>query len=613
MTPDATRNKSNTEATAPHAGMHIPSDVLLRAAVVLAVVTAFGELLVRLADLEYRHTPVGAGPSIVWMAPLMNLVWFAGGALLVITGRRVIPRIMTPALSLALLTMPAFISAVWLIPRVHKEAILLLAIGLAIQTGRILATRTERLTRLTRRAFVPAVTGTLILIVAFTGWLRVRESRAMAALPDAEAGMPNVLLLILDTVRSYNLSAYGYARPTTPMLERVARTSVQFDRAFAPSSWTMPSHATLFTARWPYELRTGPRRPLPSGSPTLAELLKNAGMATGGFTANFEYLNWEYGLARGFTHFEDYPVDLGMFFTSTSIGRMLMEYNTFRKPLGFYGSPKSKTARTVNDQFLEWVDELDPDRPFFAFLNYFDAHHPYSPPEPYLTRFGPHGAIRWRGQELKFEELSEADIARKLNQYDGALAYLDAEIERLLAALEARGELDSTIVVIASDHGEHWGDHDRLSHGNSMYRQLLQVPLIIAVPEGLPPGSRVSTSISLRDLPATILDAAGVQSPAEFPGRSLIPIARGDSSAPRSPVFSEGAPFGAIGARSLIDDGLHYIRLLDGSEELYDLERDSLEVQNLSGNPAYTSVLHSLRADMDAIVGDSRQPDAPPK
>lgn len=577
------------------------------------MVTAFGELLVRLADLSYRHTPLGAGPSIVWMAPLMNLVWFAGAALLVIIGRRVIPRIMTPALSLALLMMPAFISAVWLIPRVHKEAILLLALGLAIQTGRILATRTERLTRLTRRAFLPSVIGTLILIVAVTGWLRIRESRAMAALPDAEEGMPNVLLLILDTVRSYNLSAYGYARPTTPSLQRVARTGVQFDRAFAPSSWTMPSHATLFTAHWPYELNTGPRRPLPSGHPTLAEVLNDAGMATGGFTANFEYLNWEYGLTRGFTHFEDYPADLAMFFTSTSIGRMLMEYNTFRKPLGFYGSPKSKSARTVNDQFLEWVDELDPDRPFFAFLNYFDAHHPYSPPEPYLTRFGPHGTIRWRGQELIFDELSEEEISRKLNQYDGGIAYLDAEIERLLGALEARGRLDSTIIVIASDHGEHWGDHDRLSHGNSMYRQLLQVPLIIAAPERLPSGSRVSTSVSLRDLPATILEAVGVQSPAQFPGTSLLPIVRGDSSAPRSPIFSEGAPFGAIGARSLIGDGLHYIRFLDGSEELYDLEHDSLEVRNLSGNPAYTSFLQSLRADMDAIVGDSRPPDVRPQ
>lgn len=613
MTPDATTNKTNLEPPPPRAGSIVPPAVLFRAAVVLAVVTAFGELLVRLADLKYRHTPLAAGPSIVWMAPLMNLVWFAGGALLVIIGRRVIPRITTPAHSLALLTMPAFISAAWLIPRVHKEAALLLAIGLAIQTGRILATRTGRLTRLTRSAFAPAVVGTLILIIAVTGWLRLRESRAMAALPDAEPGMPNVLLLILDTVRSYNLSTYGYARPTTPMLARLARTSVQFDRAFAPSSWTMPSHATLFTARWPYELRTGPRRPLSSGHPTLAELLNNAGMATGGFAANFEYLNWEYGLTRGFTHFEDYPHNLAMFFTSTSIGRMLMEYNTFRKPLGFYGSPKSKTARTVNEQFLEWVNGLDPDRPFFAFLNYFDAHHPYSPPEPYLTRFGPHGAIRWRGQELKFAELSKEEISRKVNQYDGGIAYLDAEIERLLVALDTRGELDNTIIVIASDHGEHWGDHDLLSHGNSMYRQLLQVPLIIAAPGKLPSGGHVSTSVSLRDLPATILDAAGVQSRSEFPGASLLPIARGDSSAPRSPIFSEGAPFGAIGARSLIDDGLHYIRRLDGSEELYDLEHDSLEVHNLSGNPTYTAVLHSLRADMDAIVGDSQSPDVQPQ
>jgi arylsulfatase A-like enzyme len=336
-------------------------------------------------------------------------------------------------------------------------------------------------------------------------------------------------------------------------------------------------------------------------------------MATGGFAANHSYLTWEHGLARGFTRFEGYPANLAMFFTSTAIGRMLMEYNTFRKPLGYFDSPKRKTARMVNDQFLDWVDGLDDERPFFAFLNYFDAHHPYLAPEPYLSKFGPNGAIRWRGRELEFDELSRAEIERKENQYDGGIAYVDAEIERLLASLRSRQELDNTILVITSDHGEHWGEHERLSHGNSMYRQLLQVPLLIVEPKAESPGTRVRSSVSLRDLPATILEVAGVPNEARFPGASLVPFLRGDTVSRRSPVFSEDAAFGMRGARSLIDDDLHYVRQVDRSEQLYDLETDSLEVTDLAKDPAYAAALDRLRAQMDAIVGVSPPPDLVPR
>jgi arylsulfatase A-like enzyme len=600
---------SQQTAPARNAAEHASPAPLVRLAVILAILMAFAEILVRLATLYFRRTPLGADADIVWMAPLMNLIWFGGGATLAIVGRKLLPRIVTPATSLALLTMPAFIIAVWLVPKIHKEAALLLGIGLAIQAGRMLARRSGMLSAIGRRALRPTLIGTAVVIVVVMGGQRVREARAVAALPDPAPGTPNVLLLILDTVRSYNTSAYGYERPTTPALARLAATGVQFDRAFAPASWTMPSHASIFTGQWPFALGTGPRRPLTPEHPTLAEALASAGLATGGFAANYSYLTWEHGLTRGFTRFDGYPANLPMFFTSTMIGRMLMEYNTFRKPLGYFDSPKRKTARMVSDEFLEWVDGLEDDRPFFGFLNYFDAHHPYLAPEPYLTQFGSHGAIRWRGQELVFKELSAAEIALKQNQYDGGIAYLDAEIERLLSALASRQALANTIIVITSDHGEHWGEHERLSHGNSMYRQLLQVPLLIVEPDRSSPGRRVRKSVSLRDLAATILALAGVPNDARLPGASLLPFARGDSTAARSPAFAEDALFGSIGARSLIDDSLHYIRQLDTSEQLFDLETDSIEVHDLAGDPRYAVALAGLRARMDSIVGTSRPPD----
>ena len=584
-----------------HAGSLLSAGVLLRLAVVLAVFIAAIEIVARLAELRVRQVPFGAGVHIAWMAPLMNLVWFSGAAALAIAGRRIAPRLVTPQATMTLLTMPAFITVAWLIPKVQQEAALLLAIGLSVQTGRLLARRSVSVSRLAHSVFLPVSAVALAAIVVMLGGARLRESRALAAVPPSPTGAPNVLLLILDTVRSYSVSGYGYARPTTPTIDSLARSGVRFDRAIVPASWTMPSHATMFTARWPFELRTGPRTPLGPKYPTIAEAMADAGWATGGFGANHSYLTWEHGLERGFARFEGYPANLAMFFTATAIGRTLMEYNTFRKPLGYFDSPMRKTAADVNDGLLDWLDDID-DRPFFAMLNYFDAHHPYLPPEPYLTKFGPHGALRWRGGELVFREFSADEIALKQNQYDGGIAYVDAEIARLLAALDARGQLDNTVVIVTSDHGEHWGEHQRLSHGRSLYRQELQVPLVMTGP-GIPAsGSTVPDVVSLRDLPATILDAGVVSNRSVFPGASLLALARGSDDVPRSPAFSEDAPFGQRGARSLIADGLHYIRLRNGTEELYDLESDSLELHNVAGAREHASALRILRARMDSLT-----------
>jgi arylsulfatase A-like enzyme len=581
----------------------IPAGTLARLAVVLAVTIAFVEIGVRLAYLHFRRTPFGAGPDIIWMAPTMNLLWFGGAATLAIAGHRLIPRLVTGSVAFGLLVMPAFLTATWLIPGLQLEAAFVLALGLAVQSGRVLARRRARLERLSRRSIVPAMLTSVVACAVVLGTLKVRETRAMTALPTASAGVRNVLLIILDTVRSFSLSAYGYDRQTSPTLAQLAESGIRFDRAFAPASWTLPTHASLFTARWPFEVRSGPRVPLGSNHPTLAEALRSAGVATGGFAANHFYTTWEHGLTRGFIRYDDYPVNLAMFFTATAIGRTLMEYNTLRKPLGYFDSPKRKTARTVSDQFLEWVDGLGT-RPFFAYLNYFDAHHPYLPPEPYLTKFGPHGVLRWIGHTPEFGELPMSEIPLKNNQYDGAIAYVDAELARMLRTLDERGLLENTVIMITADHGEHWGDHQRLAHANSLYRQVLQVPLLIVTPNG-PAGVRVTRPVSLRDVPATILDVAGVSNSVMLPGNSLMAMTDGDSTVTASPVFSEDAPFGMRGARSLIDEGLHYIRLKSGEEELYDIENDSLERHNLVANQSYTRTLVRLRARLDSIVGTS--------
>ncbi len=169
--------------------------------------------------------------------------------------------------------------------------------------------------RLVRRT-VPLLAGALLTIMLVTiGGRAWSEHRAAAALPPAPAGARNVLLIVWDTVRAGNLSLYGYERPTTPNLERLAGRGVRFDLAFSTSSWTLPAHASLFTGRWPHELGVDWKSPLRDDVPTLAEYLAAHGYDTAGFAANLDYCTRETGLARGFAHYEDFPIDLYDAFT----------------------------------------------------------------------------------------------------------------------------------------------------------------------------------------------------------------------------------------------------------------------------------------------------------
>ena len=177
---------------------------------------------------------------------------------------------------------------------------------------------------------------------------------------------------------------------------------------------------------------------------------------------------------------------------------------------------------------------------------------------------------------------------------------MDEQIGLLLNDLRERGQLDNTLLIVTSDHGEHLGDHDLMSHGNSFYRQLLQVPLIVRYPPRLPGDRSVRIPVSLRDVPATVLDVVGVPNRGRFPGVSILPLV-GDSTATASPVVSGSSLVRGTEAQSLIDAALHYIRNADGTEELFDLEHDSLEERSLASTPAGEAVLPALRARLDSI------------
>jgi arylsulfatase A-like enzyme len=272
-------------------------------------------------------------------------------------------------------------------------------------------------------------------------------------------------VLVADTLRADHLSSYGYSRPTTPRLDRLASEGWAFLDAYSSSSWTLPAHASLMTGRRMHEHHAGEqRRPyLDRQFATLAEVLGGAGYVSAGFVANTFWCGRNTGLDRGFVHYEDFYGSVGDALARTVLGRLLA-YEVLPR-FGLLDFPGRKRAADVNERMLDWIDGVG-DRPFFVFANYMDVHGPYLPPPGYEGRFGGKRPLR-RAAEIELGAVHggtivpEPEVLRAwMNRYDESLVYLDEQIGRLVDELARRGVLDKTIVVFTSDHGENWGEHN---------------------------------------------------------------------------------------------------------------------------------------------------------
>ena len=345
------------------------------------------------------------------------------------------------------------------------------------------------------------------------------------------------------------------------------------------------------------------------------------GYATAGFVGNLAYVSRNFGLNRGFEHYDDFPISLGQVVVSSSAGRHIAAITWLRELLGFHDLLNRRSAADLNRALLDWLDRPSR-RPFFAFVNYFDAHEPYLPPpelarafgarpterpvEQWITPFlGLHGEVRagW--------ELSEERLANGRASYEAAIAALDRQIGSLLRELERRGELERTIVIITSDHGEQHGEHGLLGHVNSVYMPLLHVPLVIVHPSSVPGGVRVDAEVTLADLPATILDLTDVagRSPdgeSLFPGNSLAehwertgfrPLRQRVAFSQLMPglVLRNWYPVARGSLTSLVSSPYHYVESEDGTTELFDISQDPQELQNLAGQADVEPVLASER------------------
>ena len=556
-----------------------------------------------------------------WMIPVSYVILFGAVGLALGMLGAVWPRrwgFCASACVLSFLVAMALLLAVsWL----HWVALLALALGASARVGPWVSARARGVYRVVRWT-LPCLVVVVSVLVSWSWWnVSCAERRALAALPEAAPEVPNVLLIVLDTVRFDGAFPAPPARDPTPFLTRVATRGIRFDEARSTAPWTLPSHASLFTGRWPHELSTGVGAPLDNEYPTLAEHLSTQGYATAAFVANTHNGNAWYGLDRGFSRYEDHYENtrvsglellrssrLGSAFLLSRPGQWVVK-SLMTTPKFIY----RKTAAMINRDTLAWLDHRG-ERPFFVFLNYYDAHDPYVPPpgapRPFTSLNPPH--------DTRPVALQARDA------YDDCLAYLDVQLERLFDDLERRGLLKSTVVIITSDHGEGFGEHKISGHGISLYRQELHVPLLVLLPSGQAAGQKIVIPVSLRDIPPTIAELTGSQSASPFPGRSLVRFWQSRAgTVTNDPFLSEVEPIdtqnpaqsraptnrGAV--KAVVTDGHFFIRNGDGSEELYDLDDDLDESNNEIGEADHNPPVDHFREALDRLLRDNGNREAP--
>lgn len=489
---------------------------------------------------------------------------------------------------------PLFLAAlgiVLLFSAVSDIAAVILALGLGIQGSAWLASRAAGFKRLIRHTLP------VLALLPLLGGAAIRAApgiRSQGSAPsDLPENTPNILLIVLDTVRAIELGLYGLMPSTSPNLDGFAQEGVVFEQAFSTAPWTAPSHASLFTGRNAGELSIDWERPLDRRFPTLAEVLRDAGYATVGVTANRYYTSLETGLARGFDRYEDSHLNLER---ALLLPRLTREAVAAWRKLA--NAPEAVDlsrvrAERINRQFLRWAAGRQP-RPFFAFLNYFDAHAPYRAPEPHWSRF-----VSEKLPDGMTLSSSQARMQRKA--YQAAISHLDEQLGRLLNDLLVGGVLENTLVIITADHGEEFMEHGVIGHGHSLYSQSVRVPLIMVWPGHLPAGVRVREPVSLDRVAATILDLIG--RPGPFTGPSLVGHWRGQPVPPvaiRANVSlarNSKSPFGAWGPLASVQLGTNrYIyRIRDATGQLYDHRTDPLETRNLAGEAGAGPLVMQLR------------------
>jgi arylsulfatase A-like enzyme/Flp pilus assembly protein TadD len=372
----------------------------------------------------------------------------------------------------------------------------------------------------------------------------------------------NVLLVTLDTTRADRLGCYGYQKAKTPNLDYLASNGVRFSHAYSPVPLTCPSHCSILTGTYPlyHQVRNNGTYYLAPELKTLPEALKEDGLKTAAFVSSFT-VDSRFGLDQGFDVYDD----------QLSPDQTFKALNSERK------------ADKVFASFSRWLDE-NKVHPFFVWIHFFDPHLPYDPPSPYREQF-------------------PDDL------YDGEIAYMDFYVGKILDKLKEKDLFGNTLIVLAGDHGEAFGEKQEKGHGVFIYESTVRVPLIFFAESRLPKGEVLDARVRLIDIMPSILDMLGGSLPQDMQGTSLLPFIEGKKKDDLSSYIETYYPrenFGWSELVGLIDGGWKYIRA--PKEELYNLEQDPREEENLAQRE--TEIVREKRDKLEDIIQNSISPRA---
>jgi len=391
------------------------------------------------------------------------------------------------------------------------------------------------------------------------GCNRQPEPEEPAETAEIEPREPSLLLVTIDTLRPDRLEPYGAADVETPTLARLASRGIVFDRAYAVAPITLPSHASILTGLYPpqHGVRNNGINYLEENLETLAEMLQRQGFRTGAFVGA-AVLERRYGLAQGFETYDD------------RIGDDAGQTSRW--------SVSERRADEVVRSTREWLDGIEPQERFFAWVHLFDPHAPYSAPSPFRERY-------------------------PRRPYDGEVAYVDAQIGRLLEHPRLGNDV---LIAVVGDHGESLDEHGEGTHGILVYDSTLQIPWILEIPGG-PRGLREETPVSQIDILPTLLDLLGFEPPPELPGRSLEPKIVADREVPSEPLYAESYQgFSAYGWARLHTLVRWPWKLIQATTpELYNLERDPGESTNLADREQ--ELAQNMDAELARFIEDSEQ------
>jgi len=407
---------------------------------------------------------------------------------------------------------------------------------------------------------------------------------------------PNVVLIVMDTARRESLSSYGYRRPTTPNLDALADEFIRYSNAYSTSSWTIPAHASLFTGLYPIAHQsTQEQRPLNPNLITLAEILSASDYQTFGIAEN----------------------------------SVLSTYNRFHQGFDEYYETWKIEDQDPNDNvayglFEQCVKERDPNKPFFAFLNFIEPHAPYDSSGKFRGRFISDRSIRlvhnwWKEFFLGQRTFSQAQLDHLQEEYDAEILYVDYWIDKMVNRLKKDRLWDNTLFIVVTDHGEAFGEHELMGHVFALYEYLIQAGTMIHYPEKLsPPEPAESGPVQLVDVFPTVLSTVGID-PNQYPSQGLN-LAK-EQPKPDRPVFTEYYyPDQVLSVfkkedrdhprlnrykrklRSVIVRNKKLIWADDGKHELYDLEQDPEESLNRIDDAAYREARAQLEAALEAAV-----------